>query len=70
MRIELSDAELDYIARCLLARPMGEVEPIILNIRAQLSRQPSKSEAPAGMPEGASARPNSAGGDEDLLSLP
>jgi hypothetical protein len=72
MRIELSDAELDYIARLLLARPMGEVEPIVLSIRAQITRQSAGGRIGDSHAEGSSgpqARPN--GADEgDGLPLP
>lgn len=66
MHIELTEAELDYIARVLLTRPMGEVEPIMLRLRGQVAHAQSKT--PAGLPEGVARAGN--GADDELLSLP
>ena len=66
MHIEFSDAELDYVHRLLLARPMGEVEPIVANIRAQVSRQ----QAPARPANEPLARSGGDGQAVDDLPLP
>ena len=39
MRLEIEDAELDYIYRLLVARPMAEVEPLVIKLRVQITRQ-------------------------------
>lgn len=77
MRIELPDAELDGLYRYLLTRPMGEVEPFVNGLRRAVSdaqrpapAAPPKDEAPAGLPEGAWARPNGAAEGDDIPGLP
>jgi hypothetical protein len=39
MHLDLTDNDLDYLHRVLLTRPMGEVEQLVLKIRAQVSQQ-------------------------------
>jgi hypothetical protein len=66
MRIEITDAETDYLYRLLLARPMGEVEPLVIKLRVQITRQ----QAPAEGLQGAAARGNGADEGADSLPLP
>lgn len=73
MRIEVNEAELDYVYRLLLGRPMGEVEPLVLKLRVQITRQQvgaSNGDAPASGQEGAAKRGNGSGGDDDIPALP
>lgn len=74
--IEFPDAELDYVFRVLLTRPMGEVESIVASMRRQVMRQAAagaahpQSEGAAQGQEGAAKRGNGSGGDADSLPLP
>jgi hypothetical protein len=47
MRLEISESELDYIYRLLVARPMAEVEPLVLKVRVQVQRQQEVPAAPS-----------------------
>ena len=50
MYLTLTDNDLDYLHRLLLTRPMGEVEPLVVKIRAQVAQQQKPEEPPAHMP--------------------
>ncbi|HSJ40319.1 MAG TPA: hypothetical protein VK955_04625 [Xanthobacteraceae bacterium] len=72
MRIEVTDAEMDYLYRLCIARPMVEVEPLVLKLRVQITRQqgPAQGEGPAEGPQGAAKRGNGAAEGDDGLPLP
>jgi hypothetical protein len=67
MLIEFNGAELDCVYRALMARPMGEVEPVVLNLRSQVARH---QQGAAEGPEGAAKRREGAGEGDDSLPLP
>jgi hypothetical protein len=50
MYLTLTDPEVDYLYRLLLARPMGEVETLVVKIRAQVAQQQKPEEQPAHIP--------------------
>jgi hypothetical protein len=66
MRIEITEAETDYLYRLLMARPMAEVEPLVIKLRVQITRQ----QAPAEGPQGATKHGNGADEGADSLPLP
>ena len=63
MKLDLADQEIDYLYRCLMGRPMGEVEALVNKIRKQVTDatavRSANDEAPAGFPDA-----------EDLPALP
>ena len=63
MKLDLAEQEIDYLYRCLMGRPMGEVEALVIKIRKQVTAvtdvRSANDEAPAGLSEA-----------EDLPALP
>ena len=73
MRFDFTDAETDYLYRLLLARPMGEVESMVVRMRRQIAEAQQvtpQSESPAAGASGAVVRPNGAGEGVDSPGLP
>jgi hypothetical protein len=50
MYLTLTDPEVDFLHRLLLSRPMGEVESLVVKIRAQAAQQQKPEEPPAHLP--------------------